>query len=738
MSKPKTQNRPVLSTSKLEKDTSGEKNSGFKTPEKKAIIPKTIPAPTKVYTSNIGRSRSSTLKWEYPEWDLVEVGRITDTESYLRRAIKIKKNLFTKEGYEFTSSNIVRLRYIKRRLQQMEQATNVPFPILMSETISSLVRLHNAFWVKVRNEESSGGHKRTTPDGKILEPIAGYFILPAESVRIRRDEYGKIKSYKQEVWGKEPKEFRPEDVIHFYLERRPGYSVGTPSVVPVKDDIRALRRIEENVELLIYQHLFPLFHYKVGTPEAPAAIFPDGSSEIDVVRVEIARVPSDGCWVTPERHEIKPLQASSSPIAVEKIIEHFKQRIFTGLGVSSVDMGEGGSTSRSTAQTMSRNLVDDTKADQREFGAQFYSFVIQELLLESTFPDSSLLDEENRVYIKFKEIDFESRTAKENHVTDMYLKNIITHDEARQMIGLEPFVGFGWPTSNSKSKMLSTAGDGDFARTNYALFERDKVILQALDEPGTEASTNEAKSRTTANTNKSAGGNSVSNKNKPANQHGTRPSAKVNKDMIDTVLQQGSPISDIYSSLRKDIVNEIRKNGVNLTKIKLFLNMSFTEAKDRLILQSKQAYRVGLSETNRTILDVQISKIDAKIQDHVTKYIDKLYNDLLNKIDLHTLKKTVLKLEDAVFVELVFDAFQHRSGMVDSSEIMRAYNYGLTSGYRLNGFQEISSIRNSNTECKICDTRTLKYSSLDAIIYEDLPPFHPLCDCRMKGSNNRE
>jgi len=718
--------------SKKDQNAPDTKNNGFRTPDKKSIIPKHLPPPTKVYTSNIGRGRAPTLRWEFPEWDLVETGRIIDTEAYVRRAFRVKKNLFLKEGYEFVGSNLPRIRYIKKRLQQMEHATGMPFPILMSETVASLVRTSNAFWVKVRKQVASGGKTRVSADGKRLEPVAGYFLVPAETVRFKRDEFGKIVKYQQELQGKVEKEFRPEDVIHFYFDKRPGYSVGTPSLVPVKDDIRALRRIEENIELLVYQHLFPLFHYKVGTQDAPAAVFPDGSTEIDIVKTEVSQMPSDGCWVTPERHEIVPLQVSSGPVAVDKVVEHFKQRIFTGLGVSSVDMGEGGTANRSTAQTMSRNLIDDTKADQKEFGAQFYALVIQELLMESTFPESTLLEEENMVKLKFKEIDMESRQAKENHAVDIFLKNAITHDEMRQMIGLEPYQGDGWPTANNKNKMF-TSGDGDFANTNYGLFERDKIILQSIDEPGTD----EAKAMIKANSTKnaSAGGSAVSNKNKPSNQHGSRSSAKINKDTLDFIYKQSGPLAGIYGSIKNDIVNQVRRDGVSMSKLELSINMSFAEARDTLIGQAKQAYRAGLNETGRMVWEVRLDKIDAKIHDHVEKYVNKLRDNLISRIKSHTTKRTVLRIEDAVFVGLIFDALEHRTRMIDNSEIMRAYNYGLSSGHRLNGFEEIRSTRSGSQPCEICDNQFLKYKSTDAIIYEELPPLHPHCTCTMRTSN---
>lgn len=697
---------------------------------------KTLPSPVKAYTRNIGRSRAPNMEWEPPEWDLAETGRILDTESIVRRAFRVKKNLFLKEGYEFTSADPARAEYIETRLQQMEHATGKPFPILISETVSSLVRCSNAFWVKVRNIPASGGKLRENKKKKI-KPIAGYYLLPAETVRFKRDEFGKVKQYVQEVWGHEPVTFKPEDVIHFYFDRREGYSIGTPILTPVKDDIRALRRIEENVELLVYQHLFPLFHYKVGTPEAPAAVYPDGRDEVEEVMLKVSAMPSDGCWVTPERHEIKSIGADTPPIAADVVMNYFKQRIYTGLGVSSVDMGEGGTANRSTAQTMSRNLIDDTKADQKEFGAQFSTYVLSELLLESSYLEDTLFAKDKIVRLKFKEIDFEARQAKENHLADIFLKNSITHDEMRMGMGMKPFQGEGWPTGTRKSQMF-TKGDGDWSNTNYGLVERDKIILQSLDEPGTPTSQAESKSRTKATGAKSAGGGSVSNKNKPANQHGTRSSAKTNKDSSDVDLfkLQIENFNNDYSQIKRDLTDRIRRKGIESKIIKANLEMAFSESSRRLVRSCQQAYRAGLNSTGHFVWEVELQKADDKINLHVNRYVIKLKDEILSTIQRRTSVSEKNKAVDAVFVQLIFDSFEHRTKMISDSEVTRAYNYGLASGYRLSGFEEMSSVYNGDGDCAICREQILKYKSSDAIIYEELPPFHPHCKCMMRITNS--
>ncbi len=724
-------------------------NNGFGNSEagkaRHTIIPRVIPSPIKHFTSNLGRGRPGTLRWEQTEWDLAECGRILDTESFVRRAFRNKKNLFVKEGYEYVGAKPERVHYLKRRFRQMEEATKIPHKIMMGTLIWSLIRTNNAFLVKVRNSKASGGRVRTLPNGRKLKPIAGYFPMSPETIRFKRDEYGKVVKYAQEVYGKTRKEFDPEDVIHFYFDKREGFAVGTPDLVPVKDDIRALRRIEENVELLVYQHLFPLFHYTVGTDTMPAKVYSDGRDEVQEVQLKVAQMPSDGCWVTPERHSIEAVGAKGSVVAVEKVMAYFKQRIYSGLGVSSVDMGEGDTANNSTAQTMSRNLIDDTKANQKEFATQFEAFVIRELMLESTFADGSLFEEDNEVFLRFKEIDFEARQAKENHLVDIFLKNAITHDEMRTGLGYEPFEGDGWPTSKNKATMF-TQGDGDWARTNYGLIDRDKALIQAVDEPVSATAQAESKSRTKANaakstTSTSSGGNSVSNKNTPSNQHGTRASTKVNKDSfgahntipsLNVIYIQDAPCQSMYDALSNDIDIYIRTKGVTMSELRVLIDSGFGQAKERLVSLCQKSYRLGLQDSGVQSWEVRSDLADNKINDHISKYVDKLRKDVVNQLERHTIKSKAITDVNAVFANLILTSLRHRAAMIDNSEIMRAYNYGKVSGFRTTGFDRLSSRRHSTTDCDICNNHTLNYENSDVIIFEELPPLHPNCTCTME------
>lgn len=288
-------------------------------------------------------------EFEQPEYDMAEIGRIEDVEAYVQSAFSKKEGLMFKEDWEIIGKNPETIKYIKQRFEQFSAATEQPLKAVLRGIGEDLIRYSNGFLVKVRDRKASGGKIRKIPSKKKpLEPVAGYFALPVSTVRFKRNDNGKILKYRQLLPNGSHKDFSPSDVIHVFFRRKKGFLIGTPSLIPVKDDIRALRRIEENIEMLVYQHLFPLYHYKVGDIEAPAETYSDGTREIDVVKSEVELMPAEGMIVTPERHEIKAVGAEGRALRAESYLQHFKQRIFAGLGVSAVDMGEGDCYSEDT------------------------------------------------------------------------------------------------------------------------------------------------------------------------------------------------------------------------------------------------------------------------------------------------------------------------------------------------------------------------------------------------------
>jgi hypothetical protein len=371
------------------------------------------------------------------EYDLAQISLIEDGESLVRQAFQKKTSLMFKEGEVFSGKNGATINYIKSRIRQMEFTTGMPWRQLLKVTGKELISKSNFFWVKVRRSDASGGDEGVHK----TNPIAGYFPMAPETVKVKKNKDGKIIKYRQEMPDGRWKEFSPADVIHFKCDVKPGFTFGTPSLVPVIPDIQALRRLEENVEILFYQTLFPIFQYKVGTESKPAGTIQleDGSTmnEVDYIRQQIAYMPSEGGIVTPERHTIEYIGANGEIPNFQQVLQYFKARVLTGLGISSIDIGDGDSSNRATADSLSKALIDSVKNYQDVMEQIINSQVIAELLLEGSFSFDPLIDD-NIVEMIFIEIDIEEQMKKNVNAQLLYTADIVDVNEAREITGRQP------------------------------------------------------------------------------------------------------------------------------------------------------------------------------------------------------------------------------------------------------------------------------------------------------------
>ena len=381
-------------------------------------------------------------EWFHPEYisNIHEIQIAQDTDSYLFKSIQKKVNRFMIAGWEFVSNNEEALTYVKRRIKEIETVSGIPFKQLVIQTVGDLARYSNCMWVKVRNNEASTGNIRTNARKKQLEPVAGYFLLPFETLTFKTTISGEIKKVKQKIppgWTgvAREKEFFPEDVIHFYCNRKPGFSIGTPEILPVLEDLALLRRLEENIEFMIDSNLNPLFHYTVGSDTFPERYGPNGEKESDIVKKTIEYMPAGGIFVSDHRHKIEAIGSEGRALRVEGYLDYFKKRVFAGLGMSGVDFGEGDTSNRSTAQTLSKGAIQDIEALQLHMKSFIENYVIDELLLEGKF---DVLDESNKVEIKFGTIDKEEKSKEENQTIQLWANKLITENEARKRLGEKP------------------------------------------------------------------------------------------------------------------------------------------------------------------------------------------------------------------------------------------------------------------------------------------------------------
>lgn len=396
------------------------------------------PGIKKISNKTISYTERHRGTWFRPEYNLDEIQIAQDTDSFLFRALKRKTNRFLVSGWEITGENPEVVKYIKRRIKEIEYISKKPWDILITETAHDLLRFSNCMWVKARNKYASSGKiRKTLESGKEVEPVAGYFILPFETLSFKTKRNGEIKKVKQETPAGDFKEFFPEDLIHFYDNRKPGFAMGTPETLTVLDDIALLRRLEENIESLVESNLYPLFHYQVGSDTFPERYSPEGMKETDIVKRTIEYMPAGGVYVSDHRHKISAIGSQGKALEIQEYLKYFKQRIFTGLGVSGVDMGEGDTANRSTANALSKSAIQDVEALQKNLKTFIEFFVFNELLLEGGYDP---LEEENKVEIKFGVVDIENKNKIENQSVQLFTNNVISKTEARVKLGLRPEV----------------------------------------------------------------------------------------------------------------------------------------------------------------------------------------------------------------------------------------------------------------------------------------------------------
>ena len=441
--------------------------------------------------------------FEDAEYNLLDIDNAYSTDSYVRQCVdKIVEKIF-KEGFGFYGKNPNAIEYIKIRLTYMAETTQQPLQSLLNDMAEDMVKYHNIVLVKSRKADESQMPPGVTVNGiDGAEPVAGYFCLHPGTMTVKRDSTGLIQSWKQEVDGSDTTvNFNPSEIVHIYYKRKKGNAFGEPFLLPVLDDIRALRFLEENVVNMVYKHTNPFFHITVGDDESPGS-----PQEVEEVRVEIENMDPAGGLVTNNRVTFNSVEADKA-VDAKGYLEYLEARVFSGLGISAVQFGRGDTSNRNTADSMTDELSDRIKAFQQAIETGINFFIIKDLLIEGGF--DPLNNPDDIVTFEFLENDLDRKIKAENHAIYKYEHNSITEDEMRDEIGKDPIT--------DRSKMFQT------------------LITQAN---ATHESSLSSSSTTSSSSNKEQGTGETNNKNKPTNQHGTKTSSKkTTNSVIEQILK---------------------------------------------------------------------------------------------------------------------------------------------------------------------------------------------------------
>ena len=498
---------------------------------KKIATIKKLENPLFIENLRIKRNNLSYFNPYNKPYDFTEAYRIVDTESFVSAAISKKKNLILKDGFKLVSENEDDILYIKRRLNEISFVTDTPFTTLLGQIVDSLLHNHNMFLYVARKQNASTGEVRIEGRRKI-KPIAGFFHLSETKTDLIENNLGAVIGYKYNINRGIYNEFKKEEVLHLYINKKPDLNIGTPPLEAVKDDILSLRQIEENLERLIYKLSVPLIHAKVGSEKFPAGIDQiTGRSEIDVVNDQILSMDDAGGITTTDRVDIKMLGAESQALRLSSYIDHFKNRVLVGLTISDVDLGTGTTTTGGAASIVSEALRQNIEMYQTTVEEFITNYIITPLLLERDKNSSKqYLEDEDKVQFKFNKSNLDSKIKLESHYINETNAKLITVDEYRVLTGRRAL------TKEEKDEFLKLSGKlPDGSNIPDAMHPDEKALAKAK----SSSSSSTAKKTTTTSKPKSSS-NPTSNSTNPTNQY--------KKNLIRDELQLDRYLSNITDS----------------------------------------------------------------------------------------------------------------------------------------------------------------------------------------------
>ena len=368
--------------------------------------------------------------FEEPDFDMTDIEEAYDTDSYIRQGVDKYVDQLFKEGYSFYGKDTNIVEYLRQRMSYIAEATGTPTNQFLIDIAEDIVKYGNAMIVKSRNSDQNALPQGVSVTGLAGgDPIVGYYCANPSTMTCMRDEYGTITKWQQET-DAGTQEFNPEDVVHFYYKRKKGNAYGTSFLVPVLDDVRALRQAEENVLKMMYRNIYPFHHVRVGTQEEPGK-----ESEVEKMAATIDDMEIDGGIVTTERVEIKAI-AANQVIDAEPYLRYMEERVFSGMGIPEIMFGRGDTANRSTGDNMTSEMADRIRAIHRIIESFFNEFIIKELLMEGGY--DPVLNPDQKVELKFNDNDIDVLIKKEVHAIYKYEHNAITEDEMRLEIDMDP------------------------------------------------------------------------------------------------------------------------------------------------------------------------------------------------------------------------------------------------------------------------------------------------------------
>lgn len=369
-----------------------------------------------------------------------ELEKANEIDSYAFQSIAKHTEKILKEGYRLVGASPEAVDYLQTRLDMMTASTGEYWFFPLIRCIKDYIHYGNGFLVKGRLPANSNnftikkkGMRRTgTPDDK-KPPVGGYFSVHPKTMHPHYNDDGVQDGWLQRIAHNKEKPFDFDDVVHMAYSRPSGAVFGMSYLVPVIEDIRALRQCEQMVIELIYKNINPLMHHEV-----PDRVGNGYGAQRDVDRVadDHEIMAPNGYITTPPGHKIHVIGIESKALRAEGYLRMIKYRVYAGLGLSDIIMGESSMSSTGATDSFAAIMEDKVQYFQMELGFSITYNMLWELLVEGGF--DPIYNQKDRVFWVFNDPNRARRERTEAHALLQYHGNVTTEDETRRTLGRDP------------------------------------------------------------------------------------------------------------------------------------------------------------------------------------------------------------------------------------------------------------------------------------------------------------
>lgn len=459
--------------------------------------------------------------FESSPYNFPRIIQAADTDSYVKQAFSKYGELFWKEGWDIVGENPEAVDYLWQRIDYFEIAMNRPFQDFLDSVADNLFKFHNCFIVKSRGDLNE--FFPTKLEGlSDKDPVIGYYVLPTEQVEIVRDKNNQPRWYRQRTdivsssssifTASETKfpQWKAEEVIHLYRDKKDGRAFGTPFINAALDDVIAVRQLEEDAQNVCHREVFPFYKYKIGTDDHPAS-----DEEVEKARVELESMRSEGGLIMPHRHDVEVIGGEGKALDISAYMIQFKERLATGLGLYPHHLGMTAQVNRDATDRLDTALYDRIKKYQRYFADAIRFYMFNEILMEGGFDPTDNPKEKgtsDRCTMRFSEIDVDTQVKKDANAINKATSGMQTIPEARMDMRMKP--------------------DMDEAQTVQAMQVRmqpDSAVQSKNKDgsPGQPKLVDTTPAAAKGQPNAKRHGKGASNIIRPTNQHGTRTSPNI-------------------------------------------------------------------------------------------------------------------------------------------------------------------------------------------------------------------